>query len=418
MAPPPPPREAASLGNLLLAAGAVLALLALAADPGLVARFHFRRPLSSEALAETARTRAILGAAALALALGGGWLRFGRRARPPSPWAIRGVLAAGALLLPMLVLERGARPFVERLTTLFQVDPLLGWRNRPGAADTFWGEPARINAQGLRGTERARPKPAGARRVLVLGDSVAFGLLLTDDAVTFPAALERALGEAGAPAECLNAGVAGWSTRQQRLYLAREGEGWQPDLVLVLFVLNDVTERTSGAATLAYTRPPHLPAWLAESGIYLALHELALRRSLRGDSPAARAHRERLTPYHLLLQSDSPPVREAWQGWWPEIEGIRRWCEERALPLVLAAFPYALQVRDEGLDAPQRLLADYAARRGLAYLDLLPPLAQPLRNGACVLDDLFLDGVHPSARGVELAARSTARFLRERGLAR
>lgn len=411
---PPPSRDAASLGTLLCAAAGGLGVLALLADPACVARHHFRLPLSSEALEETARSRTLFALAALGL-LALGW-RLRARARPLAPATARVLLALATLVLPLFALERGARPFVERLTTLFQTDPVLGWRNRPGVTDTFWGEPARINAQGLRGPERARPKPPGLRRVLVLGDSVAFGLGLAEDRDTFPARLERALAARGAASECLNAGVCGWSTRQERLFLEREGEGWQPDLVLVAFVLNDVTERPGGTAQLAYTRPEGMPGWLANSGLYLALHELALRRALAGDSPEARAHQARLTPYHLILQPGSEGVEAAWRALWPELEGLQAWCVARSLPVVLVAFPHAFQLRDPGTDRPQRFLADHAARRDMAFLDLLPPFGAALRARGLALEDLFHDGVHPSASGNELAADETARFLIEHAL--
>lgn len=414
-APLVPARGDQHLVPILLATAALLGLLALASDPGLVGHFHFRRPLSSEALEETRRSRTLFALGAVLLGLAG-WRLHRRPAALPRS-AVRLLLAALSLGVPLFVLERAARPFVERLTTLFQADPELGWTNRPGAADTYWGEPARLNAQGMRGPERARPKPAGTQRILVLGDSVAFGLLLARDEETFAARLEAALDARCDPeVECLNAGVCGWSTRQERLFLAREGERWQPDLVLLLFVLNDVTERTAarGAAQFAYTRPDGMPAWLAESGIHLALRELALRRALAGDSPAARAHQERLTPYHLMLQPGAERVRAAWSALWPELAGLNGWCRARSIPFAVVLFPFALQLSEPGSNAPQLELAEFLEREAIPFLDLLAPFAASASRGDGA--PLFLDGLHPSARGSELAAGETARFVEAHGL--
>ncbi|HEX6886280.1 MAG TPA: SGNH/GDSL hydrolase family protein [Planctomycetota bacterium] len=404
--------EAGGLARLLFAAAGLLALLALLADPEIVGRFHFRRPLSSEARAETARSRwafaltaAVLGAA--------GWA-VGRRGLAPA--ATRAALASLAVGLPLLVLERASRPFVERLTTLFVPDPELGWRHRPGAEDTYWGEPVRLNAHGQRGPERAPARTPGATRVLVLGDSVAFGLLVADDADTFPARLEGELGARLArPVECLNTGVAGWSTRQERQFLEREGARWRPDLVLLAFVLNDVTEPTGARAVgqFAYARPEGMPAWLAECGIHLALRELALRRALAGDSPAARAHQERLTPYHLMLQPDTARVQAAWRALLPELAALQAWSTAQAVPLAVVVFPHGFQLGEPAADAPQRLLAGFAAQADLPLLDLLPAFVAAAAGG-----ELFLDALHPSARGHALAAAETARFLVERALLR
>jgi lysophospholipase L1-like esterase len=94
------------------------------------------------------------------------------------------------------------------------------------------------NALGMRGPERAHAKPPGVFRVLVLGDSIAFGFGVADDE-TFPAQLEAALGSSGTGIQVLNAGVPGWSADQHYLRLATSGFALDPDLVLVLVIDND-----------------------------------------------------------------------------------------------------------------------------------------------------------------------------------
>jgi lysophospholipase L1-like esterase len=399
------------LAGFLCALGGLFFLLAALCDVRMVAPLHVRQPLSSEATIETARSRTVFAAAGLLLVT----LGFGARRAFLSPRCARWLVAGLSCAIPLLILERGSRPFVERLTTLFERDAELGWRNRPLADDTYWGARVRINSAGLRGPERALAKPFGVRRVLVLGDSVAFGLLLEDDRETFPAQLERELAErTGTTIECLNASVCGWSTRQERLFLEREGEHWQPDLVVLAFVLNDVTERL-GMAQLAYARPDGMPAWLAESGIYLTLREWRLLRTLGGDSPAARAHARRLTPYHVILQSDSDPVQAAWKEILGELEGLLDACERKRIPLALVVFPFTIQLREPKNDAPQWILTRFAGRRALACLDLLPTLAAAQRERRLAENELFFDGLHPTAIGHSIAAAETARFLVEQG---
>jgi len=414
-----PSEHAVALGKFLLASGAFLLVLALLADPGIVARFHFRTPLSSEALTETAKSRAVFGLGAAALLAAGVLLLRSRPSRRPPRWVTRALLASIAGLLPLTVLERAARPFVERLTTLFQPDPELGWKHRPSTEDTYWGARVRINAHGMRGPERDLAKAAGVRRLLVLGDSVVFGLMLEDDSDTFTARLERELSApAGRVIECLNAAVSGWSTRQERLFLECDGARWLPDLVVLGFVLNDVSGLAGDALVpqLVYSRPEGMPAWLAECGIYLALREHGFRRALAGDSSEAQAHRNRLTPYHVILQPDSAPVQEAWERTLLELEGILAWCRARPVLLVLVAFPFAIQLREPVPAAPQRILDDFSRARGLPYLDLLPSLLSAQRARGLAETDLFLNGMHPSALGNELAAAELARFLVERGI--
>lgn len=118
-------------------------------------------------------------------------------------------------------------------------DPLLGWRNIPGWEATTFDRRLRINSLGLRDREHPYQKPPGVRRILVLGDSYAWGYGVSDEEI-FTEVLEQRL--AGEPGnwEVLNSGVSGWGTDQEYLYLVHEGFRYDPDLVVVAFyLLND-----------------------------------------------------------------------------------------------------------------------------------------------------------------------------------
>jgi hypothetical protein len=121
----------------------------------------------------------------------------------------------------------------------FLYDELLGWKNIPRWRSTTFGQPLTINALGLRGREVLRRKPPGTRRLLILGDSFAWGYGVADEDV-FAAVLERQFQAEGKPWEVLNAGVLGWGTDQQYLFLKRDGYEFGPDIVVVaFFLLND-----------------------------------------------------------------------------------------------------------------------------------------------------------------------------------
>lgn len=420
--------HARALARLLLVLGALLLVLGLLFDPALVARLHFRTPLSSEALEQARLTRILFCALGLLLSAAGELVR--REAGPAlllrRPGAVRCLLVLSCSVLPLVVLDRAARPFLERLTTLYVPDPELGWKHRPGAEDTYWGARVKINSYGMRGPERAPEKPAGVRRVLALGDSVVFGLGLEDDAETLPAVLERELCEPGLAVEVLDAAVCGWSPWQHQRFLVHEGERWQPDLILCGFVLNDATERFGLAgfggggrgAQLATSRVGTRPGWLVESGLYLALRELRGWFALRQDPAATQALATRLTPYHLVLEPDSERVHGAWERTLPEIDSILAWCRARSLPLLLVVFPFTIQLMHPEASAPQQVLADFARERGLSCLDLLPLLVAALQREHLAPTDLFYDALHPTPLGNRISAAEIARFVREHSLLR
>lgn len=126
----------------------------------------------------------------------------------------------------------------------YRPDGLLSYSLRPDW-ETVHATPdfqvtVHTNALGLRGTAVGRSKPPGTLRILVLGDSFAFGFGVEDDE-TFPARLETLLRERlGRPVEVLNAGVPGWNTAHYGLFLRERGLALQPDRVLVALMGNDV----------------------------------------------------------------------------------------------------------------------------------------------------------------------------------
>jgi lysophospholipase L1-like esterase len=63
--------------------------------------------------------------------------------------------------------------------------------------------------------------------------------------------------------------------------------------------------------------------------------------------------------------------------------------------------------------AADRALAELARTQELPLLDLLPAFAAAVRDGGRRVEDLFLDGLHPSATGHLMAAEEVARTLRE-----
>jgi acetyltransferase AlgX (SGNH hydrolase-like protein) len=166
-------------------------------------------------------------------------------------------LGAAALLVTAGLLEAAARVYVTRALQggagtskdpLLRFDPLLGWSKPPGERGVIERPEYRvelaINPRGLRGPERDYAKPAGARRVLLLGDSFVEGYTVDEDR-TVRAELERLLAPDG-PVEVLNGGTHGYSTDQELLFFEAEGRRYAPDEVVLLFYYNDLHGNVSG----------------------------------------------------------------------------------------------------------------------------------------------------------------------------
>lgn len=124
--------------------------------------------------------------------------------------------------------------------TAITQSPTFGWAPRPGARETIGGVMYSINSLGFRGEELPQQKPERSLRILCLGDSCTYGLMVSaDDA--YPAVLERLLADRLAPrqVEVINGGVLGYSSLQALILLQEKGFALQPDIVTVGVGFND-----------------------------------------------------------------------------------------------------------------------------------------------------------------------------------
>lgn len=132
---------------------------------------------------------------------------------------------------------------------MFRYDTILGWVQEPGRSTRFEiiesTTTVEINSQGLRDREYDFARSPDKRRMLVLGDSMAWGWGVEADE-SFSGRLEALHPDW----EIINAGVPGYSTDQELLYFEHSGRRWDPDVVLLLFHPNDAVENELGAQSM------------------------------------------------------------------------------------------------------------------------------------------------------------------------
>lgn len=117
-------------------------------------------------------------------------------------------------------------------------EPGARYRHRSADVDVEF----RINERGLReDRDFAYEKPPGVKRVVALGDSYTVGYEV-EGQQTFAEVLERELEARGHRLQVLNAGVSGYSTAEELLYLERELLRYEPDVILVSFFGNDLVD--------------------------------------------------------------------------------------------------------------------------------------------------------------------------------
>lgn len=255
--------------------------------------------------------------------------------------------------------------------------------NRPGFRGEIWSRPVTIDARGLRGGTDADDDRL---RLLLLGDSVLFGIGLADDeapAAVLPTLLDTAVA-------VLNAATIGYATIHEAAYLDAFGPALRPDVVVLGFCVNDAVTAPlallpeEAAETLGV--PDRLNLWLLRhSLLYLRLKDTFKSYRLRHGYTAT--YRPRYTD-------------AAWQPTREALLRIAAWARDRGLPLVVLAFPHRDQLLGGADFLPQQRLRALSHEAGFRLIDL----RETLTPG----DYLAADPVHLDRHGMRKALTALA----------
>jgi hypothetical protein len=176
-----------------------------------------------------------------------------------------------------------------------------GWTLRAGSRYRGkGGETITINDRGYRGARHAARAEPGVTRVVMLGDSVAFGSGVSD-AETFSALLD-----ARPDVEVVNLAVDGYGTDQALLRLEREGLAYGPSLVVLNFcVRNDYFDNALPVALYDGRSPkPYFTA----AGDGLSLHDAHLKLTRAQRAAVGLMERSYLLNAILLGVGRKPPA--------------------------------------------------------------------------------------------------------------
>ena len=341
--------------------------------------------------------------------------------------------------------------------------PVYGFFHTPGVSGWVRTEEftsfVKFNTQGLRGPEVAVPKPANTVRALVLGDSVVEGAQVAEDA-TMAARLrtELAAQAGGRSIETVNAGVAGFGTGQQLLFLEREGLAYQPDLiVLVVTIANDAADNSIDVAKrwkrstdrrpffvlnggqleqLPFAAPPEeswsgIRTFLRDRSVVFTALELwwigkEVARAQSAVVPTLDAERE------VYLNETGEDWTRAWDVTEALLARVKATADHAGVPFLVVLSPTEWQTYDEmwpklvgngdqarrrfSPDAPNKRLAEIGARHSIQLLDLRPVFRAEVQANAP--DVIFRKDGHWTEHGHDVAARAVAEAIQQRGLVR
>jgi lysophospholipase L1-like esterase len=286
-------------------------------------------------------------------------------------------------------------------------DPRIVYELVPDLDVTFMGAPLRTNASGFRGPAVPAARTRPAVRIVGLGDSVMFGWGVSEQDTYLARLAQRLRAEhPGVAWEVVNTAVPGYNTVMEVETLETKGLRFDPDLVIVNFVGNDLG----------------LPNFIEERPDPLDLRRSFLldfvRARLRGqDEPGPHlvgvSRAERRFGSETDLSRVPPRYRglvglEAWRG---AMQRLRALADAHGFAVVVLAHPEAFgYVREEAGALGFPLVETETAVRAWAAAHGLDAIKQPPLT-------VSEADPHPSPIGHQIIADALAQSLRSSGLA-
>lgn len=294
-------------------------------------------------------------------------------------------------------------------------DTVLNFRLSPNSESFSGNIVYKLNSRGFRDLEHSYQKVANAFRILVLGDSVAFGYKVSLEN-TFSRKLEGLLRgrTADRTVEIVTLAMPGLNTLQEAHILWEEGQRYTPDMILILYSIND-----------------------AETGVAFARQETTCRIELL-KLPIPCASKSALKNSALLffvkdrmdqvfwklnigdqddvfgsLRSDYfAQLYTAEEKWRTNVlagfNSIAKYAQERQIPVILAVSPIMFEFDHYQWTWIHEKLLREGRGRGFQVIDLLD------RYRKYSVKDIRVergDFVHPGELGHEVAAVTVGEMI-------
>lgn len=248
-------------------------------------------------------------------------------------------------------------PETARYTRTYILEEPIGYRHQPGLKGEFWGVPVEINSIGLRDREVAEKAP-GEYRILVMGDSVPFGIGVAYED-SFPHQLEVQLNNKypGSHFRTINMGVPSYNTEQELIQFQTLGLSLKPDAVMLMFIDNDIQTKR-GRREKGHRWYEALKSSYAATTLTLLWKKSIQKLTTRGPASTAAAGSDIAPVAYDQFRLDSPQ----WQAIDKSLTEINKLCKSRRIPFVLFS--------STGQDVVVKLLEGVAKREGFPVVNL------------------------------------------------
>lgn len=309
------------------------------------------------------------------------------------------------LVLEFMVRFLGIAPPLNTQHDYYVTDPYLPFKIRPSS--TISGKEAEFdfeyvhNSMGFRDEEHSVKKPEGTFRILGLGDSFTYGVGAAYEE-TYLYRLEKILNirEGKHPEiEIIKAGIPRFFPEAERLLLDHYGLEFQPDLILVGFLPNDIIESYLGLNAVLVSESGHLirPGEFNEIEKWLYTHSHIFR-----------------IIYRKYFSNDHPS-KINWAEGEEKITGeylkIVELANQIDAKIVLIHIPQRGPWDDNARGIASRL-AEWSSSHNIPFIDVLPAMEKSSQNQVLYWEK---DG-HCTAAGYKVIAETIFSYLVEKNL--
>jgi lysophospholipase L1-like esterase len=311
----------------------------------------------------------------------------------------------------------------------------MDYIGRPGAHGVVSGVSVSFNQLGLRDRDYALRKPPGATRIIALGDSMTFGVGVSEPD-TFPRVTERLLNQRlnrPGSVEILNFGIPGYNTPQELAQFQELGLPLRPDIVVVGFLYNDLEispeqrHRLEQRNVSGGGRPSGSDAHVVRAGFRDGSTSGSVTSELNAALSGVKRHSmflAWLAPRLAVLlrplgvhgvgllgdvNAQFVESNPEWRRVQSELLQLKRLCDDRNIRLEIMIIPAMTNFQEGSYPVKpyHEAVSRFCGKWSIPCLDLLPAFWG--KNGMRMWISAT-DG-HPNAEGHRIMAEALAAFL-------
>ena len=271
----------------------------------------------------------------------------------------------------------------------------LPFHHFPNRQGDYYGVNIRTNSLGFRDYEYAVEKPKDVKRIVFLGDSftLGWGVALKD---LFSKQLEQMLKEKG-NFEVINMGTGNYNSTMQVELFKLKGLKLNPDLVILVYFVNDVEPTPKNLSAFSYFMKSH-------SYFFAFLFDRHIKLRLKFDRGF------NWEQYYQKIYSD--PVLTANQS--ASIKELSALCRRKGIKLLLVSLPELHILEKYPFSFATEHIKKLAEEADVAFLDLLDALIGYEPASLWVSSEDF----HANARANSIIAQAIYRKIMNERLVR